>query len=406
MSLLEGHKLSFPREEGLATYACRASDSRGRAHPESEHAYRSPAVRDRDRIVHSTAFRRLEYKTQVFVNHEGDYYRTRLTHTMEVAQIARIIARALGANEDLTEAIALAHDIGHTPFGHSGEEALNELMSADGGFEHNRHGLRVVDLLERRYPDFVGLNLTWEVREGIIKHRTTHDAPTAESAFEPDKLPTVEAQIVDVADMIAYDSHDVDDGLKSGIIRPEDLDTLELWRRAAAEVSRRYTAVEDEMLRIQAVRFLIDMETSDVLSESSRRITEHAPTCVDDVRNSPQPLVALSEEMAGLKKELQDFLMEHLYRHHRVVRMASKARLFVRKLFDAYTQDYRLLPPPYQKRVNTVCAELSAEIDGKKAREAPLTRAARRVACDYIAGMTDRFALDEYLKLFTPYERV
>ena len=406
MSLLGSQKLPFPREEGLAAYACRTADSRGRAHPEPEHAYRSPAVRDRDRIVHSTAFRRLEYKTQVFVNHEGDYYRTRLTHTMEVAQIARIIARALGANEDLTEAIALAHDIGHTPFGHSGEEALNELMAADGGFEHNRHGLRVVDLLERRYPDFAGLNLTWEVREGIIKHRTAHDAPTGENAFEPGKPPTVEAQIVDVADMIAYDSHDVDDGLKSGIIRPEDLDALELWKRATAEVTRRYGALDGEMLRIQAVRFLIDMETSDVLSESLRRITRHAPTSLGDVRNSPEPLVALSGEMAALKRELQDFLMEHLYRHHRVVRMASKARLFVRKLFEAYAENYRLLPPPYQKRVNAACAEPSAEIDGKQAREAPLARAARRVACDYIAGMTDRFALDEYLKLYTPYERV
>ena len=365
-------------------------------------------MRDRDRIVHSTAFRRLEYKTQVFVNHEGDYYRTRLTHTMEVAQIARIMARALRVNEDLTEAIALAHDIGHTPFGHSGEEALNELMSAEGGFEHNRHGLRVVDVLERRYPDFPGLNLTWEVREGIIKHRTTYDRPAHDSEFDADRFPTVEAQIVDVADIIAYDSHDVDDGLKSGLILADDISKLRLWKRAVSKVHERYGEVSaEELLRVQAVRFLIDMEVGDALDESARRIDKRKLTRAEDVRDGDEPLVAISEEMAGAKREMEDFLMERLYHHHRVVRMANKAKRFVNRLFDAYTSDYRQLPPDYQQHVRRLSAELPVGTeDGKEQRQELQERATRRVVCDYIAGMTDRFALDEYLKLYTPYERV
>ena len=390
---------------GPAAYGCRGCDSRGRVHPEPEHAYRSPAMRDRDRIVHSTAFRRLEYKTQVFVNHEGDYYRTRLTHTMEVAQIARIVARTLGVNEDLTEAVALAHDLGHTPFGHSGEETLNKLMVEDGGFEHNRHGLRVVDLLERRYPDFAGLNLTWEVREGIIKHRTSYDLAEVASEFEPELRATAEAQVVDVADVIAYDSHDVDDGLKSGIIQIEDIERTGLWKRAAGMVEKRYGRVTGELLRVQAVRFLIDMEVSDVIAETGRRIERVKPRSTHDVRRMEEPLVGFSKEMSGLKREMEGFLMDHLYRHYRVVRMANKAGLFVRQLFEAYTKDHRQLPPAYQKRVE----ELRGETAGAKAakeRERLEAKATRRVVCDYIAGMTDRFALDEYLKLYMPYERV
>lgn len=407
MSASKDRKPNTPCERGLALFACCAADSRGRVHDEPEHRYRSPAMRDRDRIVHSTAFRRLEYKTQVFVNHEGDYYRTRLTHTMEVAQIARIMARALLVNEDLTEAIALAHDIGHTPFGHSGEEALNELMATEGGFEHNRHGLRVVDVLERRYPDFQGLNLTWEVREGIIKHRTTHDRPASNSEFEPDRFPTVEAQIVDVADIIAYDSHDVDDGLKSGLILADDIGKIELWKRAVSKVHERYGEVPAELGRVQAVRFLIDMEVSDALSESARRIEKRDPKSVDDVRKAPERLVALSEKMTRTKREMEDFLMERLYHHHRVVRMSNKAKRFVRSIFNAYTEDYRQLPPDYQQRVRQLRDELTVGTEvGEEQRQEIQKCATRRIVCDYIAGMTDRFALDEYLKLYTPYERV
>lgn len=406
MGLPESPERGEPREPVLALFACRASDSRGRKHPEPEHPYRSPATRDRDRILHSTAFRRLEYKTQVFVNHEGDYYRTRLTHTMEVAQIARILARALAVNEDLTEAVALAHDIGHTPFGHSGEETLNRLMVDYGGFEHNRHGLRVVDLLERRYPDFLGLNLTWEVREGIIKHNTSYDHPVAEAEFEPDKLATVEAQIVDIADRVAYDSHDVDDGLKSGIIQPEDIARVELWSRAVARVEQRYGRIDGELLRVQAVRFLIDMEVSDVLAETRRRIDRRNPRSVDDVRTLEAPLVALSDEMGRLKREMESFLLDRLYRHHRVVRMANKAGRFVSQLFEAYTHDHRQLPPAYQKRIEELTSRMVATARSPEERKAAELSATRRVVCDYIAGMTDRFALDEYLKLYMPYERV
>jgi len=406
MSPSEHRTFQAGREPELAPYACQNTDSRGRVHPEPEHPYRSPAMRDRDRIIHSTAFRRLEYKTQVFVNHEGDYYRTRLTHTMEVAQISRSLARALGLNEDLTEAIALAHDLGHTPFGHSGEEALNALMAEDGGFEHNRHGLRVVDHLEQRYPDFPGLNLTWEVREGIIKHRTQYDHAFVGSEFEPEKRPTMEAQVVDVADIIAYDSHDVDDGLKSGIIQIQDIDEIELWKRAVAQVHNRYGTVSGDLLRVQAVRFLIDLEVSDVLEETRRRIGQANPGSMDDVRNMKRPLVALSGELQPLKKELEDFLMSRLYRHHRVVRMATKAARFVRQIFEAYAQDPRQLPPAYQKRIEALCSQWTVPANGQDEQQGLERKATRRVVCDYIAGMTDRFALDEYLKLYMPYERV
>jgi len=375
---------------GLAPYAADPARSRGRRHPD-EPDYRNPYQRDRDRIIHSTAFRRLEYKTQVFVNHEGDYYRTRLTHTLEVAQIARSMARALGLNEDLTEAVALAHDVGHTPFGHSGEEALRKLMADHGGFEHNFQGLWVVDRLERRYPDFLGLNLTWEVRESMVKHKSRYDEPGQgrkywdRYEFDPESAPLLEAQVVDLSDAIAYDSHDVDDGLTAGLIRERDLMGVELFARAARAVEEKHGRV-DEVIRIrQIIRELINIEVMDVLEETRKRIEERGMESADDVRMAGDGVVAFSPACSAAKKQLEDFLMAHLYSHHRVVRMALKAKRFVRELFNAYVAEPSQLPPEFQRHV----AEVGLE----------------RGVCDYIAGMTDRYAQDDYKKLFYPYER-
>jgi len=395
----------------LAPYAARSDRSRGRRHEEPEHPYRSIYMRDRDRVIHCTAFRRLEYKTQVFVNHEGDYYRTRLTHTMEVAQIARIIARILCVNEDLTEAIALAHDIGHTPFGHSGEEALAELLAADGGFEHNLHGLRVVDFLERRYPDFPGLNLTYEVREAIAKHHTTHDHPPLPGEFDISERPLIEAQVVEVADAIAYDSHDIDDGLKSGLLIEKDLDEVSLWRQAKQAAQERYGELPKDLRRIQGVRHIINMEVTDVLEATGLKLNWLKLKDGDGVRRLEEDLVTFSEKMRSLKGELEEFLMEKLYRHHRVLRMANKARRFITEIFGAYIADVRQLPLEYQEHIREEEQEL---LRGRKEpgspdereRSALRQKAARRVVCDYVAGMTDRYAQEDYLKLFAPGERV
>lgn len=369
-------------KEFLAGYATCASDSRGRAFPEEEHPFRSPYQRDRDRIIHSTAFRRLEYKTQVFVIHEGDYYRTRLTHTIEVAQIARTIARALRVNEDLTEAISLAHDLGHTPFGHSGEDALRELMKSYGGYEHNRQSLRVVDKLEKHYPDFDGLNLTFEVREGIIKHITEYDTPEVKE-FEPEKSPTLEAQIVNLADEIAYTSHDVDDGLKAGLISTGGLLTVRLWKELFTPIQ----GIKDEELAgYKAVRNLINLLTTDLIDETQRRLKKLRIESPDEVRRKP-PLVSLSPETTRKHKELKDFLYENMYRHYRVVRMSEKAKRIMEQLFRIYLQQTRQMPPTVQEKIK---------------HGEPVAR----VVCDYIAGMTDNFALEEYKKLFDPYTRV
>jgi dGTPase len=368
-------------------------------------------MRDRDRIIHCTAFRRLEYKTQVFVNHEGDYYRTRLTHTVEVAQIARIIARVLAINEDLTEAIALAHDIGHTPFGHSGEEALNKLLAADGGFEHNLHGLRVVDLLERRYPDFPGLNLTYEVRESIAKHHTTYDQPPLSGEFDLSERPLIEAQAVEVADAIAYDSHDIDDGLKSGLLIEKDLDDVTLWRQAKQAVEQRYGELPKDLRRIQIVRYMINIEVTDVLEATEAKLNWLKLKDGDAVRGLEEKLVAFSDKLRGLKSEIERFLLEKLYRHHRVLRMANKARRFITDIFDAYVADVRQMPLEYQARVRE---EEQLLLDARKSPGPPdeaeasalRQKAARRVVCDYVAGMTDRYAQEDYRKLFTPGEKV
>ncbi len=367
----------------LAGYAMKSKDSIGRKHPEEEHPYRSVYQRDKDRIIHSTAFRRLEYKTQVFVNHEGDYYRTRLTHTMEVAQISRCVARALNLNEDLTESIALAHDLGHTPFGHSGEEALSKLMHGRGGFEHNLHGLRVVDILERRYPKFPGLNLSWELRESIVKHDSHRNTP---EEFRLYKMPLLEAQVVDKADSIAYDNHDLDDALKAGIITEDDLRDVELWRLASKKVYEKWTNLDKEYKRAQTTIFLINLEVTDLLENTQRKLKRLGIQSVGDVRECNEVLVEFSPELSEQKKGLQDFMNERVYMHYRVARMSDKARRFIEELFKVYVANPRQLPPEFQRWV-----EETGLYQG---------------VCDYIAGMTDRYAQDEYMRLFYPYERV
>jgi dGTPase len=372
-------------ERYLAPYAAKSMYTRGRVHPEEEHPYRSVYQRDKDRIIHSTAFRRLEYKTQVFVNHEGDYYRTRLTHTIEVAQISRCISRVLNLNEDLAEAIAVAHDLGHTPFGHSGEDALRILMKDHGGFEHNIQGLRVVDVLESRYSKFSGLNLSWEVRESIAKHKTLYDNPNT-SQFEKNKQPLLEAQIVDLADSIAYDNHDIDDSLKAGLIMESDLEEIELWRHAKEKVKEQYGNISKDLEKAHAVKYLIDLEVTDLIEHTQSILEKMKIKTTDDVQQCQGRLVSFSPGLAKKKQELQGFLQNNVYNHYRVARMADKARRFVEDLFKVFVENPMQLPPEYQRWI-----EKEGLYQG---------------VCDYIAGMTDRFAQDEYLKLFYPYERV
>ena len=370
----------------LASYAMRSRDSRGRQHPQPEHPWRLPFERDRDRIIHCTAFRRLEYKTQVFVNHEGDYYRTRLTHTMEAAQIARTTARALRLNQDLAEAVALSHDLGHTPFGHAGERVLNEEMEPYGGFEHNAQTLRIVDLLEERYPTFHGLNLTWEVREGIAKHSPPYDRPIAHD-FEPGRAPCLEAQLVDYADEIAYNSHDIDDGLQSGLLQPEQLESVTLWRETFARIADAFPNAPFSVQRYQVQRALIDGFVTDLVAATEARLAAHGIDSVEAVRAHGKPIVRCSDELEVKRLELKEFLMRNLYRHYRVVRMISKAQRVVRDLFRVFMAEPAQLPPHVAARWE----------DGE---DRP------RVVADYIAGMTDRFAVEEHRKVFDPQERV
>ena len=372
--------------EILAPYAAPSAQSQGREHEEPECKYRSCFQRDRDRIIHSEAFRRLEYKTQVFVNHEGDYYRTRLTHTLEVAQISRGIARTLRLNEDLTEAIALAHDLGHTPFGHRGETVLNDLMAAHGGFEHNRQSFRVVTYLERRYPQFDGLNLTYEVREGIVKHTGAYDAPDVPS-FQSQGYPTLEAQIVNVSDQIAYMNHDLDDGLQSGMLTFELLEVVDLWQEVFSRVQRDFPRARPKMHKYQTIRRLIHVLITDLQEETGKRLKELGLTSLDDVRERGKEVVAHSKEMKAKITRLLDTLLVNLYQHYHVERMAQKSGRILRDLFHSYVENPKLLPP-------TLCKLIQE--DGL----APLH------VCDYVAGMTDRFALQEHAKLFDPKERV
>ena len=373
----------------LAPYAASEACSRGRRHAEPPPRHRGEFQRDRDRVIHSTAFRRLEYKTQVFVNHEGDHFRTRLTHSIEVAQIGRSIARALGLNEDLSEAIALAHDLGHTPFGHAGQDALNACMKDYGGFEHNLQSLRIVDELECRYADFDGLNLTFETREGILKHCSRDKAlslDTVAERFIRGGQPSLEAQLTNLADEIAYNNHDVDDGLRAGLLDIEALRSVRLFREAHDAVLARHRGGDVRRIRHEVVRRMIDRLVVDLIETSRSRIAAAAPASVDEVRNADRPLIAFSDEMAAASLELKRHLREHLYRHHKVHRMTVKAQRLVRRLFAAFMEDERLLPPEFRRPAGTDDAE----------------RGRARAAADYIAGMTDRFAIAEHGRLFDP----
>ncbi len=369
----------------LAPYGCKSHDSRGREVAETEHEYRTAFQRDRDRILHTTAFRRLEYKTQVFVILEGDYYRTRLTHTLEVAQIGRTLARALGANEDLVEAICLAHDLGHPAFGHAGEATLNHLMAGHGGFDHNRQSLRIVEFLEQRFPAFRGLNLTWEVREGIVKHETEYDVADA-ARFEPERRGTLETQLANPADEIAYNAHDLDDGLCSGLLSPRDLDGLAWWEWLKKSIGWDGDHFSD-LVRHRLIRRLIGTLVTDLIAETARRLDEAGVTCVEDVRALDENIVSFSPDVQRMNRELKGFLYANLYRHPRVMRMQKKAERLLTELFTAYVAEPAQLPKDVQARA--------------AAGEDLYT-----VICDYIAGMTDRFALQEYARMFDPFERV
>jgi dGTPase len=379
----------------LAPYAAQDERSRGRRFPEAPPRYRGEFQRDRDRIVHSSAFRRLVYKTQVFVNHEGDMYRTRLTHSMEVAQIGRSVAVALGLNEALTEAICLAHDLGHTPFGHAGQDALNECMREHGGFEHNFQSLRVVDELEERYAEFPGLNLTFECREGILKHCSLSNARKLGALgerFIERSQPGLEAQLANLADEIAYNNHDVDDGLRAGLLDMAALRGLPIVARQLDEVEQRYTGLSGRRLVHEVVRRMINSIVVDLIETTQARLAAAAPGDIEAVRGHNAPLVEMSAAMREEHLELKQFLREHLYRHYRVQRMTRKARTVVRNLFDAFMEDLLLMPDEHR---------LSAQ---RMESEAGPSGRARAVA-DYVAGMTDRFAISEHDRLFVPAQR-
>jgi dGTPase len=376
-------RLEQLEDQALEPYAHRSRDSRGRAYPEDEPGYRTAFQRDRDRILHTTAFRRLEYKTQVFVIHEGDYYRTRLTHTLEVAQIGRTVARALGANEDLVEAICLAHDLGHPPFGHSGEQTLRRLMQGHGGFDHNKHSMRIVTVLERRYPDFPGLNLTWEVREGIVKHETEYDVADA-ADYEPEKRGHLEAQIANAADELAYTAHDLDDGLRSSLITPRQLHETALFQRLLESVGVAEAEIDD-LARHRLIRRLIGIEVTDLIQATDQRIRDSGASSVDALQRLPHNVIGFSDSLEAMNRQLKDFLYQNMYQHHRVVRMHMKAEQIIEDLFLAYTERPEILSQEVRER----------------AQEGDLYR----TVCDYVAGMTDRFAETEHAKLFQPGER-
>ena len=363
--------------ERLAPWARKSADSMGRIVTETEHPYRTAFARDRDRIVHSQAFRRLEYKTQVFIYHEGDHHRTRLTHTLEGSQIARTLARVLRVNENLAEAVVLAHDLGHTPFGHAGEHALNRLMEGDGGFDHNRQTLRTVDLLEHRYPGFNGLNLTAETRAGILKHGCDWEHPVALPPLAAS--PTLEAQLADASDEIAYTNHDLDDGLRSGLLTLEQLERVPLWRRARRDVEKRVGAAPERVLRAQTIRALIDWLVTDLSETTAASLERDPPDSPEAVSARGEHLVQFSEEVRDLKDDLKKFLYEELYQHPRVAKMTRDAERVLTDLYRTYRDTPRQLPPQ-------VLARFDEEGEA-------------RAIADYIAGMTDRFALAEHRKL-------
>ena len=374
-------------EKNLAPYAMKSKDSKGRYYPEPAHATRTCYQRDRDRIVHSEAFRKLEYKTQVFTILEGDYYRTRLTHTIEVAQMARTIGRNLRLNEDLIEAISLAHDLGHPPFGHAGEEALNKIMKKVGGFNHNKRSFDIVSKFEKRYPDFDGLNLTVEVRVGILKHQTIYDIPVFDPRLK--ESPTLEAQVVDFADSLAYLNHDIDDGLTSGFISEKDLIDSSLWQKAVARIKGKIDSDDKEMRKYQIVKELIDMQIKDLLATTDQRLKKRHFRSVNEVKRLNKTIVGFSLEMTKARNALQALLHEKLYLHYRVVRMTEKAKRIVGDLFHVYLHEPAQLPYSVYKR-------------NKKYSQ----KEKYGIICDHIASMTDRSALDEHKKVFNPYEKV
>jgi dGTPase len=364
----------------LAPYAVHARNSKGRRYPEPEPSFRTCFQRDRDRILHTSAFRRLEYKTQVFINYEGDYYRTRLTHTLEVTQIGRSLARALGANEDLVETICMAHDMGHPPFGHSGEATLNALMKDYGGFNHNHHSYRIVTEIEKRYPDFPGLNLSWEVLEGIVKHESEYDKTDA-LEFDPALRGHLEAQITNVADELAYTSHDLDDGLRSGMITTDMLRGIELWDMVVENYSCEGCSLDD-LTRHQVIRELVGLEVNSMIYSSTDLIEKSGISTLKELQELPYNVVAFDDLMKKRNRVLKDFLFKNMYRHYRVVRMQQKAERVLTELFMAYNREPAMLPTQFQEQI---------EEKGKE-----------RTICDYLAGMTDRFAVDEYQRLFDP----
>ncbi len=370
----------------LADYAANPEQSKGRQYKENKPAHRDEYQRDRDRIIHSAAFRRLEYKTQVFVNHEGDMFRTRLTHSIEVAQIGRSIARALHVNEDLTEAICLAHDLGHTPFGHAGQDELNDCMRTYGGFEHNLQSLRVVDLLEEKYAEFPGLNLTFETREGILKHCSQKNARELGEIglrFLNKQQQSLEGQIANVADEIAYNNHDVDDGLRAGLIVVNQLLECELFRTAHEQVMQEYTGLDQKKVIHEVIRRMINRLVCDLIDTSQSLINQVAPHSTDEVRTAGESLVQLGTDTVDINRELKTFLRKNLYQHYHVHRMTHKARLIIRSLFDAFIADVRLLPHDVQAKMD--------QSEGEQYY---------RYISDYIAGMTDRYAISEYERVF------
>ena len=376
-------QLEETEDHSLAPYGMRGRDTKGRAYLDAEPEYRTSFQRDRDRILHTTAFRRLEYKTQVFINIEGDHFRTRLTHTLEVAQIGRTLARALGGNEDLVEAICLAHDLGHSPFGHSGETALARLMKEFGAFDHNKQSLRIVTELEQRYPEFPGLNLTWEVREGMVKHESEYDISDARD-FSPELRGNLETQIANVADELAYTTHDLDDGLRSGMLTPQMLEGISLWEILCESFNWRGPILSD-MERHRMIRHLVGLLVTDMIKQTDARLKESKVNSVKDIQKLKQNVVGYGEETQRRNRELKDFLYKKLYRHHRVVRMQVKAERIISDLFNAYRSEPAILPEHVQFFVEK--------------------RGLERTICDYIAGMTDRYAVEEHQKLFNPSEK-
>jgi dGTPase len=368
-------------DRALAPYGMRSRNTKGRAYLDNEPDYRTVFQRDRDRILHTTAFRRLEYKTQVFINFEGDYFRTRLTHTLEVAQVGRTLARALGANEDLVEAICLAHDLGHSPFGHSGETALARLMNDFGGFEHNKQSLRIITELEQRYPEFPGLNLSWEVREGMAKHESEYDRSDVRE-YDPNLRGNLEAQMANVADELAYTTHDLDDGLRSGMINPQMLEGIALWE--ILKETFKWAGPElDELERHRMIRHLVGLLVTDMVHATDLRLKDSGVKSPIDVQKLDHNLIGFSEDMQRRNRELKDFLFQKLYRHYRVVRMAVKAETIIKEMFSAYQREPAILPDHVQKNIPV--------------------RGLERTLCDYIAGMTDRYAIEEHQRLFDPF---